>query len=128
MEMKFFQFDVWSVFHNCLHEIPWNKTKRACYFIGAILTKFTCYVNTTTKWNHMKANIGACKYKGNILFELLLWNSNCNQKCLVSKKQNIDLSAALQIVAGHWSLPTIWVSWSVKIDADFLKWPNIINM
>ena len=85
------------------------------------------YVNTTTKWNHMKANIGACKYKGNI-FELLLWNSNCNQKCLVSKKQNIDLSAALQIVVGHWSLPTIWVSWSVKIDADFLKWPSIINM
>ena len=35
---------------------------------------------------------------------------------------------ALQIVASHWSLPTIWVSRSVKIDAHFLKWPNIINM
>ena len=29
--------------------------------------------------------------------------------------------AALQIVAGHRSLLTIWMSWSVKIDADFLK-------
>ena len=29
--------------------------------------------------------------------------------------------SALQVVAGHWSLPTIWVSWSVKKDADFLK-------
>ena len=26
----------------------------------------------------------------------------------------------LQIVASHRSLPTIWVSWSVKTDADFL--------
>ena len=32
----------------------------------------------------------------------------------------------LQIVTGHWPLPTIWVSQSVKIDADFLKWPGIM--
>ena len=31
------------------------------------------------------------------------------------------LNTALQIVADHRSLPTIWVSWSIKIDADFLK-------
>ena len=31
------------------------------------------------------------------------------------------LQLVLQTVTGHWSLPTIWVSWSVKIDADFLK-------
>ena len=37
----------------------------------------------------------------------LTWNNN-------------DFSV-LQTVAGHWSLPTIWVSWSVKIDGDFLK-------
>ena len=29
--------------------------------------------------------------------------------------------AVLQIVAGHRSLPTVWVSWLVKTDADFLK-------
>ena len=34
----------------------------------------------------------------------------------------------VQTAASHWSLPTIWVSWSVKIDADFLKWPSIINV
>ena len=27
----------------------------------------------------------------------------------------------LQIVTGHQSLSTIWVSWLLKIDADFLK-------
>ena len=27
----------------------------------------------------------------------------------------------LQILAGHRSLPTIWVSWPVKVDADFLN-------
>ena len=35
--------------------------------------------------------------------------------------KHLSFNTALQIVAGHWSLPTIWVSWSVKIDADFLK-------
>ena len=29
--------------------------------------------------------------------------------------------SVLQIVAGHRSLLIIWVSWLVKIDADFLK-------
>ena len=33
-------------------------------------------------------NICACEYKGNILFELLSWNSNCDFRfaCLVPKK------------------------------------------
>ena len=38
-----------------------------------------------------------------------------------SEERWIQAAAALQIVAGHQSLPTIWVTWSVKIDADFLK-------
>ena len=33
----------------------------------------------------------------------------------------VEPCAVLQIVASHQSLPTIWVSWSVKTDADFLK-------
>ena len=48
-----------------------------------------CYVNTTLKQNHAKTSICACQYKGNILFNLLLWNSNCNQTCLMPKKRNI---------------------------------------
>ena len=36
--------------------------------------------------------------------------------------------SVLQIVTSHQSLPTIWVSWSVKIDVDFLKWLSIINV
>ena len=43
-----------------------------------------------------------------------------------TNKKNVK--AVLQIVAGHRSLPTIWGSWSVKIDADFLKLPSIINV
>ena len=38
-----------------------------------------------------------------------------------SEERWIQAAAALQIVVGHQSLPTIWVTWSVKIDADFLK-------
>ena len=37
------------------------------------------------------------------------------------KNQNMEASTVLQRVAGYQSLLTIWVSWSVKIDADFLK-------
>ena len=33
---------------------------------------------------------------------------------------NENEDPVLQIVAGHRSLLTIWVSWSVKTDADFL--------
>ena len=36
--------------------------------------------------------------------------------------------SVLQMGAGHQSLLTIWVSLSVKIDADFLKWPSMINV
>ena len=36
--------------------------------------------------------------------------------------------SVLQIVTSHRSLPTIWVSWLVKIDVDFLKWSTIINV
>ena len=39
---------------------------------------------------------------------------------------NNDFSV-LQIVAGHRSWPTIWVSWSLKIDADFLIINKIIK-
>ena len=49
----------------------------------------TCLLNTTPKWNHMKTNISTWECKGNIPFELLLWYSNFNQKCLVSNKHNI---------------------------------------
>ena len=34
---------------------------------------------------------------------------------------NIAIYAVLQILTGHQLLPTIWVSWSVKIDVYFLK-------
>ena len=43
----------------------------------------------------------------------LTWNNN-------------DFSV-LQIVADRWSWPTIWIPWSVKIDADFLIINKIIK-
>ena len=67
--------------------------------------------------------------KMNISYPLI-----CMRTCAYKGVRNVRFSenlacfAVLQIVAGHRSLPTIWVSWSVKIDADFLKWPSIINV
>ena len=51
-------------------------------------------------------------------------HSTCINWSLATKNDDLVVSfqtSVLQIVAGHRSLLTIWVSWSVKINADFLK-------
>ena len=81
-EPKFFQFGVWSISYNCLHEIPRNKTHCRCHFISLILPemKFNsvgkCYVNNTSKWIHTKKNIWPCVYKEIVVMEIQLQSKN----------------------------------------------------
>ena len=82
---------------NALWQFSWNTpSKTQCEWIhfghfdrnevSFGLVKY--YIGTIPKWHHMETNICACKYKGNILFKLMMRNSNYNEKYLVPKKQN----------------------------------------
>ena len=44
-EMKYFQFGVWSIAYNWLHEVPRNGTYCGCYFIAIISTEMY-FINT----------------------------------------------------------------------------------
>ena len=87
-------FSIWCQFKfsiscNCLHEIPGKEThyrRISLLYFWQKRNSFRmikCNLNTTlkwnhskgnTKWNHAKRNICECKYKGNVLFELLMWH------------------------------------------------------
>ena len=92
--------------------ISWSPEVSICCFVPPF-----CY----QKLNSSFINLYPLEKLSYTLAQLLLlFYSHLNETKLTLVCFDL-LHAVLQIVASHQSLPTIWVSWSVKIDADFLK-------
>lgn len=73
----------------------WNSLK-IIVFIWTDMKFYFRYKMLCKPYPEMKSyqkNVCSCKYRGNILLELVLWHLSCNQKCFVQKNKNKYLSA-----------------------------------
>ena len=93
--IEYFHFGVWSISCNSSNKINRNKTHWECNFILVLLTEkkfhfrqLNVVQTLSRKLNNTIANICTCEYKGNVLFKLVLWHSNCSKMWLAPRKQN----------------------------------------
>ena len=74
------KMDVWETAYMTFH------FRRNEYFQFSVFADVISLYTFWQKWNHKKGSICICNVKETLL-ALVLWHSNCNQKCLVPKKQ-----------------------------------------